>query len=539
VALLRQAATDATVLLSNDGTLPLDPESLTRVAVIGAHASSPRIMGGGSAQVVAYPYLNPIETLTAQLGDQVEVTYERGCEVDRAATVIGPSVLRAPDGFRADVYANTEFAGAVVETRHLDDLRILVLAGVDQGWPKEDWSIRVSGTMVPDEDGIFELALAQSGRSRLFVGGELVLDGFADPPPPGGTDFFGLASSDLVYKTALVKGVPVAMVVEYARIEAPLAGFRVGFRTADHDRLLDRAVAVAAAADVALLFVGTTEEWETEGRDRASLDLPGLQTELIRRVAAVNEHVVVVVNAAAPVDLSWADEVSAVLQSWFGGQEMAGALADILTGRSEPGGRLATTIPERLEHSPSQDNFPGENGELRYGEGIFMGYRGYEHRAITPRFAFGHGLSYTTFSIGEPTLSAGTFRSGETLTVSIPVTNTGNRAGTEVVQCYVAPNSPRLVRPPKELKGFAKVRLDPGETESIDITLDDRSFAYWDPGQADWDEISPKVFDMFGSNKQERRQPGWQIDTGSYDLLIGRSSADISVRRSVRVEPQQ
>ncbi len=180
----------------------------------------------------------------------------------------------------------------------------------------------------------------------------------------------------------------------------------MGFRTLDGDALMERAVAAAAGADAAVVVVGTSEEWETEGDDRAFFELPGRQTELIEKVAAANARTVVVVNAAGPVDMTWADGVAAVLQSSFGGEEMAAAVADVVTGRSEPGGRLPTTIPERLEHNPSYDNFPGEGGELRYGEGVFMGYRGYEHRGIAPRFPFGHGLSYTTFEFGEPSLSA-------------------------------------------------------------------------------------------------------------------------------------
>ena len=153
--------------------------------------------------------------------------------------------------------------------------------------------------------------------------------------------------------------------------------------------------------------------------------MPGRQDELIRRVAAVNNRTLVVVNAGSPVAMEWASDVAAVLQCWFGGQEMGAALTDVLVGATEPGGRLPITIPMRVEHSPSHANFPGENGELRYGEGLFMGYRGFEHSAIVPRFSFGHGLSYTTFQIGEPTLSADSYRPGETLTVSVPVTNTG------------------------------------------------------------------------------------------------------------------
>jgi beta-glucosidase len=296
-------------------------------------------------------------------------------------------------------------------------------------------------------------------------------------------------------------------------------------------------VAAAAEADVAIVCVGTSAETETEGRDRTTLALPGRQAELVRRVAAVNRRTVVVVNAAAPVDMEWEQDVAAVLQCWFGGQEMAAGLVDVLVGSAEPGGRLPTTLPMRLEHAPSHANFPGENGELRYGEGLFMGYRGYEHSAIAPRFAFGHGLSYTSFDLGEPTMSATTHRSGGTMTVSVPVTNVGARAGSEVVQCYVAPESPRLSRPPKELKAFGKVALDAGETAVVELVLDDRAFAYWDPGQDDWNDVQAFVPEMFSflSPPAARRERGWQVDAGSYEILIGRSSDDIAHRCTVQV----
>ena len=284
------------------------------------------------------------------------------------------------------------------------------------------------------------------------------------------------------------------------------------------------------------MIVGTTAEWETEGYDRTAFGLPGRQNELIGRVAAANAKTVVVVNAASPVDLSWADHAAAVLQCWFGGQEMAPGVADVLTGAAEPGGRLATTVPEELRHNPSYDNFPGENGELRYGEGLFMGYRGYEHRGLAPRFAFGHGLGYSTFELGEPALSQATFSAGDTLTISVPVTNTGARAGSEVVQCYVEPVSPRLVRPPKELKAFAKVRLEAGASGAAELVLDDRSFSYWDPGQPDWDDIRQRGFDMFGgSASTERRRAGWQLDEGEYIVHVGRASDDLAHSRPIHV----
>jgi beta-glucosidase len=372
----------------------------------------------------------------------------------------------------------------------------------------------------------------------VFLDGQLVLDGFANPPGAGGSDFFGQATRDLLAEVELSAGVPVEVVVEYARSGGSRAGFRVGFRTVDSDGLLDRAAAAATSSDAAIVFVGTTQGWESEGFDRRSFQLPGRQDEMVSRVAAANRRTVVVVNSGAPVDLPWADEVAAVLHVWFGGQEMDTSIAAVLTGRSEPGGRLPTTIPRRIEHNPSFDNFPGENGELRYGEGLFMGYRGYEHRAIEPRFAFGHGLSYTTFNVGEPVLSSTTFRRGERISITVPVTNTGARPGSEVVQCYIAPRSPRLSRPPKELKGFDKLRLGPGDSAAAEIVLDDRSFAYWDPGQRDRAEIDARLGGRPIADRAvtgQQREPGWEIDAGDYEVLIGTSSDHIVARRTISV----
>jgi beta-glucosidase len=538
VALLRRSVAESTVLLTNDGVLPLSAPG--RIALLGAHARTPTIMGGGSAQVTPHHVASVVEALARACGPDADIVYERGCEPTLSPAIVGGPVLRAPEGFRSDTYDGLGLNGPATESGQLEQLRMMKI-GLSFGPCRGDWSMRVAGTVIPEETGVFQLSLAQAGLARLLINDEIVLDGFTQRPPPGGSDFFGQASQDLVAEVHFEQDVPVNMVVEYAFSETSLAGFRagfrVGFRTPDADSLLERAVAVAASADVAIVCVGTTGETETEGRDRTTLALPGRQDELVRRVSAVNPRTVVVVNAAAPVDMDWTPEVAAVLQCWFGGQEMADGLADVLFGTAEPGGRLPTTIPMRLEHAPSHANFPGENGELRYGEGLFMGYRGYEHSATVPRFAFGHGLSYTSFDFGEPTVSATDYRRGGAITVRVPVTNTGARAGAEVIQCYVAPPASRLARPRKELKAFAKVWLDPGESAAVDLVLDDRAFAYWDPGQDDWNdvlEILPEMF-LFLSPPVERRERGWQVDPGRYDILIGRSSDDIAVRCAIEV----
>jgi beta-glucosidase len=529
-ALVRRAAVEATVLLRNDGVLPFSASGLRRVAVVGPNANAPRIMGGGSSQVLPHRVDTPLAALRSSLGDGVDVVHERGCVIDRSARPIGGRGLDAPDGFDVEV---VDADGRSVARSSLPDTKFLYFEPPDTAIAAGDaWSLRVTGTVVPEETGRYDLALAQAGATRVTIDGSVVLDGVAEPPPPGGSEFFGLASKDLAGGVDLVAGQAVEVAVEFMASPGGFAhGARVGFRLPEPDDLLERAVAACRDVDVAVVVVGTSEEWESEGRDRTSFSLPGRQDELVRRVADVCPRTVVVVNAGAPVDLPWVGDVAAVLQCWFGGEEMGPAIADVLVGAAEPGGRLATTIPVRIEHNPAYDNFPGENGELRYGEGVFMGYRGYDHRCLPVRFPFGHGLGYTTFAIGEPVLSSSGFRVGDRLEVQVPVTNTGGRRGSEVVQCYVAPVGPtRLARPPKELKAFAKVELDPGESTVVTLTLDDRAFAYWDPGQSDWDAIQPRRAQLAAVEAgitQDRRAPGWQVDPGSYRILVGRSSADL------------
>ena len=535
IALVRSAAAEAAVLLTNDGVLPL-PADLRKLAVIGTPARAASMGGGGSAQLLPHRIAVPVAALEQQLGDKTSITFERGCDINRAPARVGGSALPAPDGFTVEVFAGDDLSGPAVLTRQLEDLFFVYNPEFSDGYPDGIWSLRAKGSLLPDATGHYRLVLVNNGQARVFLDGQLVLDGTSSAPLSSGDYHAWLASEHLATDVELTAGVSAELVVEYVHSGGPIAAFRVGVRDTDEDAVVDRAVEAARDAEVAVVFVGTSHEWESEGTDRASFSLPGRQDELVRRVAAVNPRTVVVVNSGAPVDLPWVDEVAAVLQVWFGGQEMDRAIADVLTGKAEPGGRLPTTIPQRLEHNPSYDTFPGENSEHVYGERVFMGYRGYDHRAIEPRFAFGHGLSYTTFELGEPQLSATTFQPGEQLTITVPVTNTGARAGSEVVQCYVAPRSPRLARPPKELKGFAKVHLDPGQAGTAQLVLDDRSFAYWDKGQPDWEAEKARVrstMDVFASAKDSRR--GWQVDSGEYDLLVGTSSDRILARVRITV----
>jgi beta-glucosidase len=278
--------------------------------------------------------------------------------------------------------------------------------------------------------------------------------------------------------------------------------------------LLDEAVELAQAADVALLFVALPARKESEGYDRADLDLTGQQVALIQAVARAQPKAVVVVNSGAPVAMSdWIDAVPAILQGWMMGQAGGGALADILFGRANPCGKLAETFPLKLTDTPAYLNWPGGAGRVRYGEGLFIGYRYYDAKQMPVLFAFGHGLSYTAFAYSNPAVSAQTFRDVDGLTVKVDVTNTGELAGKEIVQVYVRDRESGLVRPEKELKGFAKVALEPGETKTVSIKLDFRAFAYYHP---------------------EYKQ--WITEDGDFEILIAASAADIRHRLAVTLE---
>jgi beta-glucosidase len=278
--------------------------------------------------------------------------------------------------------------------------------------------------------------------------------------------------------------------------------------------LIDEAVKAAQAADVALLYIALPHFKESEGYDRADLDLTPQQTALIKAVARVQPQTVVILNNGSAVVMSdWIGEVAAVLEAGMMGQAGGGAIADVLWGRVNPSGKLAETFPLKLADTPAHLNYPGENGEVRYGEGLFIGYRYYDARVVPVLFPFGHGLSYTTFDYRSPKVSATTFKDVDGLTVSVDVTNAGKVAGKEIVQVYVHDHKSKLVRPPKELKGFAKVELQPGQTKTVTIALDSRAFAYYDPAY-----------------KQ------WITEDGDFDILIGASSADIRCSQTVTLQ---
>ena len=281
--------------------------------------------------------------------------------------------------------------------------------------------------------------------------------------------------------------------------------------------LIDRATQDAGSADVAVLYLALPESKESEGYDRTDLDLTPHQVTLIKSVAAVQPKTVVILNNGAPIVMGeWINATAAVLEAWMMGQAGGGAIADVLFGRVNPSGKLGETFPLKLVDTPASINYPGGNGEVLYGEGLFIGYRYYDIKRAPVQFPFGYGLSYTTFAYSNPKVSAPTFKDMDGLSVSVDITNTGPVTGKEVIQLYVHDRISALVRPPKELKAFAKIELRPGETRTVTLTLDSRAFAYYHP-----------------TYKQ------WITEDGEFDLLLGASSADIRFTQTVKLQSTQ
>jgi beta-glucosidase len=277
-------------------------------------------------------------------------------------------------------------------------------------------------------------------------------------------------------------------------------------------QLLAEAVKAAQEASAAVVFAGLPERYESEGFDRTHLNIPANQTALIEAVAAAQSRVVVVLSNGAPVEMPWIGSVKAVLEAYLGGQALGGAIADLLFGDANPCGKLAETFPVQLSDNPSYLFFPGEGDRVEYREGLFVGYRYYDRKKLKPLFPFGFGLSYTTFAYSDLTVDKKELADTETVRVSVKVKNTGKRAGKEIVQLYVRDVVSKVTRPDKELKGFAKVALEPGEEKTVSFTLDKRAFAYYNVELKDW-----------------------HVETGEFDILIGKSSQDILLEERIVV----
>ncbi|MDQ3855094.1 MAG: glycoside hydrolase family 3 C-terminal domain-containing protein, partial [Chloroflexota bacterium] len=475
-ALIRSAGAEGTVLLKNDRqVLPLNPETLRSLAVIGPNAKTAQIMGGGSAQVNAHYAVSPYDGLSAALGSDVELHYELGCTNHKAlphldVRLLSSSVTDGEAGFTVSYYNTPDLSGDPVHETTVRTSEQVWFGEVAPGVPPGSFSARITATFSAEESGQHTFGLSSAGLSRLYVDGREVIDNWTGQER--GDTYFGFGSTEVTTTVDLVAGEEYELRVEYSSQGATmLKAVRLGYLPPVGPDSIERAAALAARCDAALVFVGLSGDWESEGFDRPDMELVGRQNELVASVAGANPNTVVVLQTGSPVTMPWLDGVAAVLQAWYPGQECGHAIADVLLGNIDACGRLPQTFPVRLEDNPAYINYPGEHGRVRYGEGIYVGYRYYEKKQVEPLFPFGFGLSYTAFAYDHLRLSQDSLDPDRDLTVSVDVANTGSRPGKEVVQLYVRDAAASVSRPEKELKAFAKVELAPGETRTISFTL--------------------------------------------------------------------
>jgi beta-glucosidase len=536
IAFAREAAAAGSVLLRNESAiLPLSDVALTRVAVIGHNALHARTQGGGSATVLPERVVTPLQGIRSAL-PHAHVTYSVGAVVQKGIAPFDLSTITNPASGAAGMLVRFLDADGAELFREDRLATTLTYFGGDAPIETAD-RIELSLSWTPDTTGEVSFGFSAGGRGRLYRGDTLLREETAEGE---GTELGAsmLTPPSVAVPLSVRAGVAVPLRVEFDLPSRDTSFVGVFFITigleadeTDPDGLIASAVEAARGADVAIVVVGTNAEVESEGYDRTSLALPGRQDDLVRAVAAVNPNTVVVVNSGSPVLLPWRDEVAAILLTYFGGQEYGNALADVLFGAAEPGGRLPTTWPAAEADVPVLDITPVD-GVLRYDEGIHIGYRAWLRTGATPAYEFGFGLGYTSWTLGglevspvvelvetsRPYASAPVVELVETSRpyasapdaaahATVTVTNTGVRSGKQVVQVYLSRADSAIDRPVRWLAGFAAVHLAAGESAVVSVPIPVRAFANWDNG--------------------------WQYEAGEFAVHVGTSVGNTPLNATI------
>ncbi|MCK5473588.1 MAG: glycoside hydrolase family 3 C-terminal domain-containing protein [Planctomycetes bacterium] len=469
-ALALEAARKAIVLLKNEkSALPLNKEKIKKIALIGPNADVARPTGGGSSYITPYYAVSALEGIKNKVGDDVQINVVRGCNLgieDSFYTIKNLKLTNKDQcGLLGEYYNNIYLSGEPA-VRKID-------ASVDFDWGGESpinainndgFSVRWTGKLTPEKTGEYELATTTDDGSRLFLDGKLIIDDWQDHP----TETHSV-------KVTLEAGREYDIRFEYYE-NGGGAVAKLGWNMPQEKQTgtFTEAKKAAEEADVAIVVVGTNAQIETEGRDRNTLALPSQQDELIKAVFQANpKTIVVLISGSAVLMDKWIDKVPAVLECWFGGQEVGNAIADVIFGNYNPSGKLPITFPLNEQQLPSFDNDYETAGESR-------GYRYYEKQNLKPLFPFGYGLSYTSFEYSNLKVKPQLCKISDTVTVSVDVSNVGKRTGDEIVQLYVGDVKASVQRPLKELKGFNRVTLQPGQTKTVTFTLGGDSFAFYD-----------------------------------------------------------
>jgi len=518
----RLVAEESMVLLKNDNNiLPLKSKKIKSIAVIGPNANRAVIQGGGSARVTPAYSITPLKGIVEKAKlNNIDVFYEKGVENHPTIPLMEKNSLRTKSeskekGLKAEYYSSYNFSGEPYKIETDEELRIFGILDKDIFG-----SVKWTGEFIAHSDGQYRFsANAGLGKAKIYINGKkLSLNekgspGFGGllPPPRIGNIFLRTGKHRIKIEYSAK---PNPFLSFFIKIIMPamsnmLEKFRfleIGCRPPEPS-MLD-AVQLAKNADVVILVVGSSDNYETEAEDRPSMKLTGEQDKLINSILNVNKNTVVVMNTGSPVEMPWIDQCPVVLQAWLPGQENGNALSNLLFGKVNPSGKLPVTFPKRIEDNPSFGYYPGKD-QVVYNEGIYVGYRHYETRNVEPLFPFGHGLSYAEFDYKELECPK-QVQSLDNIELNFSIKNIGKVKGKEVVQCYVRDINSSLDRPLKELKAFQKISLLPGESKMVNLSLDKSSFSFFD------DRI----------NK-------WIIEPGDFEILIGSSSKDIRLKQTL------
>ncbi|MGA9883293.1 MAG: glycoside hydrolase family 3 protein [Candidatus Acidiferrales bacterium] len=526
-AVALKASIEGMVLLKNDGKLlPLDPHKIKSIAVIGPDGYPAVPVGGGSAGVRPFFAVSFLQGIAKKLGPAVSTYYDRGIpqlSELAARTDFSISASGGSPGLAGEYFSGDNLQGDPITRRVDTHINFGEVSGADLGYaspayPAGAASARWTGYYSAPSAGAYDCFVESTGEAggyyRVYVDNKLALDDWTE------------ARALVGLKTLTLTSGPHKVVVEHHGMPGFLGmRFRFGI-VSESDYVDPQAEKLAAEADAVVLTVGFDPQSESEGSDR-TFHLPPGQDQLIEKIASINPHTIVVITSGGSVEMTdWLDHVPAVLESWYSGQEGGTALAQILFGDADPSGRLPITFETRWADNPVHDSYYPEPGSERvaYKEGVFVGYRGYERSGIKPLFPFGYGLSYTTFRLanlkvrplGGAAESGDPRRGGLRYEVSFDVTNTGKRSGADVAEIYVGEIHPQVPRPARELKGFARVELRPGETRLISIQLNSRAFAYFDTAAHEW-----------------------RVDPGEFKIFVGSSVDQLPLERMIKLTSSQ
>jgi len=496
-----------TMLKNQDATLPLDASKIKSIAVIGPNANICRVNGGGSSRVNPFYSVSPLEGIQKRAGNGVKVSFALGDNFNvPEKNLIKPAYLLTPDkkenGLKVEYFNNMDLSGTPVLT---DIEKTIDYSWIDRPIHPEmhitNVSMRISGYIKPDKTKECTFYTLSDDGIRVYIDDKLVINNWNNHG----------AVYD-IYKLKLEAGKERKIVVEYYQSGGG-AAIQLGW---DYDLsagqdLIAKAVEVAKSADVAIVFAGLFDGMESEGLDPGKIELPSKQKELIMAVAKANPKTIVVLNGGIALQVSpWLKDVKALLDMYYLGEQTGNAIASVLFGDVNPSGKLPFSFINGAEQSPATAGYLTKNLEIKYSEGVFVGYRYLDKNKLQPEFPFGYGLSYTTFEYQNLKVKS---LGDQAFEVSLDVRNTGKVKGDEVVQLYINQKQCSVPRPDKELKGFSRVSLNPGETKTITMKLKSRDFAFWD----------------IASNN-------WKVEVGEFDLLVGSSSRDVKLSQTVKVK---